>query len=953
MDRQGREGLAERREELDAIAAAVDDVRSGSGRLMVVEGPAGIGKTALLDAARGIAEHAALQVFVARGTELESDFGFGVVRQLFERRLDDADRDMFNGPARFAAPLLGVKAGVDDHDEPTPEEATSAVMRGLHWLTINLTHRGPVALMVDDAHWADAASLRVLSYLAGRLERVRVLLLVASRPADEAPAPVAALRQSPDAVVLRPAPLSEDAAGRVVRGAVPDAPLQLCRACHEVTGGNPFFLRELTRLLRASGAPAATDVRELVPASVTDAVALRIGRLPPSARELARATALLGGTEVLVRHAAVLAELDGEGATAADLLSGAGIVYPTRPLSFVHPIVQAAVYRDIPAGRRAQAHARAALLLAAEDASAELVAAHLLATEPAGDAWVCEQLVGAASLALARGAPEAATAALRRALLEPPAPSERPAMLISLGTAEMLALDSQSAVEHLQRGIKTLAEPEPRLRAALLLAGLLAGAARVQEGVEVLEDVLARGLGRDPRLVGHVEGQLVSIALLTPLTRRRVTLLEARLRRRVEEGREVGAAELTAVAAGMAQAGESASRTAEVALKAVDQLRRAQSLPMGAFSVSMLARGLMGADRLDEAIDFADGLVAAARRRGSDYDAIPALQYAAEARVRSGALVRAETDARASLELAGDAWRAGIPAMASVVAAILLERGQLEQARGTLENAGILGPAALLSPAYPVTMALHLRGRIRLAGGDAAGAAADLTECGRRLCDYGESNPAFINWRSGAAAALSQLGEHRAARQLAEEELRLARRFGAPRAIALSLLCRAPLQKREAQLADVREAVSVLDGSPARLARAHALGDLGAALLARGEREAARETLREAAELAQLCGSTALTDRVLGDLRRTGARPRRTARTGPEALTPSEHRVAALAARGVPNRDIAERLVVTTRTIEYHLSATYRKLGIHTRAELEPALASPSHDPPGVTRPAS
>lgn len=936
MQRVEGEGLLERCAELDRVASAVGDARGGSGRLVVVEGEAGIGKTALLGAARAMAQQAGLAVYGARGSELEGDFGLGVARQLFELRIGASERYVFDGPAALAAPLLGVTPGAGAPPAPGPAEATTAVVRGLYWLTANLARHRGVALIVDDAQWSDAASLRFLGYLTGRLEGLRVLVLLAARPPEGEPASagMAALRRAPQALVLRPRPLSVQGAGRMVRDTVPQAADELCAACHAASGGNPFLLGELAAALGET--TGAADVAALVPATVTEAVLARIARLPGDALELARAIALLGGRAVLLRHAAALAGLGVATATAAaDRLAVAQIVEGARPLTFVHPIVRAAVYGELPAGRRADGHERAARLLAGEDAPVERIAAHLLATEPRGYPWVFEQLVLAADQALARGAPEAAAAALRRALAEPPAPSRRAGVLIALGTAEMLTLDTEPALEHLSRGVQTSVNPDVGLRGAMLLGGLLAAACRIPEGADVLDHALERAADADPALVGEAEGQLVNIARMHPQTRRRVAGRAARLRDRVESGADVTGTELATVAADMAMAGECAQRTAELALRAAAKFAVTPSF--GDFTQYYPARCLVGADRLDEARDVLAGLLVAARRRGDDFETIVPLAYRAELAFRRGDLAGAEADVRAALALTSAGW-AGVPAMAAQLAAILLEHERLDEARAVLGDAGIAGPAGALPATFPVAMALHQRGRVRLAEGDAAAAAGDLLECGRRVLDAGEPNPTFVDWRSCASIALTALGDHDRARALVEEELGLARRFGAPRAIALALRARAGLDGAHDAVADLREAVAVMDGSPAHLARAHVLGDLGAALLDAGQHLDARETLRGAAELAHRCGATELTHRVLGDLRRTGARPRRAARTGPASLTPAERRVADLAACGTPNRDIADRLVVTTRTVELHLSAAYRKLGIDTRAELRRAL---------------
>jgi DNA-binding NarL/FixJ family response regulator len=163
--------------------------------------------------------------------------------------------------------------------------------------------------------------------------------------------------------------------------------------------------------------------------------------------------------------------------------------------------------------------------------------------------------------------------------------------------------------------------------------------------------------------------------------------------------------------------------------------------------------------------------------------------------------------------------------------------------------------------------------------------------------------------------------------------------FGAPRALGIALRAAGLARGGQEGLALLRESVAVLDGSPALLERAHSLAELGAALRRSGERAAARDPLARALELAARCGARPLAARALDELKATGARPRRPWRTGVEALTPSELRVARLAAEGRSNREIAAELYVTLKAIEGHLARAYAKLGIEGRAQLPPALA--------------
>ena len=221
------------------------------------------------------------------------------------------------------------------------------------------------------------------------------------------------------------------------------------------------------------------------------------------------------------------------------------------------------------------------------------------------------------------------------------------------------------------------------------------------------------------------------------------------------------------------------------------------------------------------------------------------------------------------------------------------------------------------------------RGCLRLARCDRHGALGDLLAVGRTLGADAIEGPAVIPWRSTAALALPPDAE-----ALAGEEHALAVRFGAPRAIGRALRVLAAVGPPAERTERCRAAVAMLEASEARLEYAHALCDLGASLRRERARRDAREPLREALDLAVRCGAAALARRAREELSATGARPRRLAQSGRDALTPAELRVARLAARGLANREIAQTLVVTVKTVETELSHAYAKLGIRSRRDL-------------------
>jgi DNA-binding CsgD family transcriptional regulator len=934
-------GLLERDHELLTLTRATRHAARGEGGVLLVEGAPGIGKTALLRAARAIAGNAGLRTLTARGAELERDFGFGTVRQLLESAVLGAPEpeELLAGPARLAAVLLDVELMGPEPGPPAGPDSGFVTLNALYRLTANLAHRSPLALLVDDAHWADPASLRFLAYLAGRIEDLPIMLLVAARPPTEpGGGVVSALRvEVGDESVLHLGPLSQGAAARLVRVALPDATDELCRTCRVASGGNPFLLRELTEMLLASPQRDVATVHELIPDSVVAAVRSRIDRLAGPARDLARAVAILGdGT--LLRHAAAIADLDQVDATqAADVLAAAGILDGRRPLCFQHPLIRGAVYGQLAVGPRAAGHQRAARLLTEEGAALERIAAHVLASDASGSAWACEQLRAAAREAMRRGAPDTAVTYLRRARDEPAPVEARGELLMELGEAEALTLDPRPAAEHLTAGIAASRDQPRRLRAALLLAGMLGLDDRSEEGVEVLERALADNEDADPALRARIDAHLVNVARFDLDTRRRTAGRAAAIRDRVQAGELGGAIELTAAAAEEAMAGESASRTSDLAERAIEQLR-VEGTPVADYTVYTAARCLIISDRLDDAKRVLDAALEQAREHGAVVSAAGALAFRCDAQYRVGALAAAEADGRMSFESTRGGWRIGMPATAAILVNTLVERGKLDEANITIERAGLSGPPESISSSYPLSMLLNARGRLLLARGDAHAALKDLLEVGRRQDVMGEPNPSLSDWRSLAARTLFALDRRDEAQSLAADEVRLARRFGAPRALGMALRTAGLVEGGEHGRALLREAVAVLAASPATLARAHALADLGAALRGEGAGAEAREALAVALDLAHSCGADVLEARVLRELHAAGARPRRPATSGTSALTPSERRVADLATTGLSNRDIADELFVTVRTVEFHLSGAFRKLGVRSRGELEAVL---------------
>ena len=214
----------------------------------------------------------------------------------------------------------------------------------------------------------------------------------------------------------------------------------------------------------------------------------------------------------------------------------------------------------------------------------------------------------------------------------------------------------------------------------------------------------------------------------------------------------------------------------------------------------------------------------------------------------------------------------------------------------------------------------------------------DLLEGGRRQELFGGTNPAVYPWRSLAAVAMAALGDRAGAIRLAEEELRLARAFGAPGTIGNALRALGTVSSTTDALPTLEEAVRVLDGSGAALRRARAYVDFGSALRRAGRRRDARGPLLEGLGQSGHCGARSLARRAHQELIVAGGRPRSLTAKGLDSLTPRERQTAVLAAEGLSNRAIAESMFVTLKTVEWHLGNTYAKLGLSSRSELESIL---------------
>ena len=343
-------------------------------------------------------------------------------------------------------------------------------------------------------------------------------------------------------------------------------------------------------------------------------------------------------------------------------------------------------------------------------------------------------------------------------------------------------------------------------------------------------------------------------------------------------------------------------------------------------------------DELDPALAQCEALIEIARPRGWLIALAHGCMLRAMALARAGEIRDAEADARLAFEYKLPV--APAPAMLwclSFLVDALVEADDLTGADAALTAArqqAAPPPGALAAPSL-----LQSRARLRLAQHRPEDALADARAAAARSGELGVCHPVFAGWRAEAAEALIALGKTSQARRLAREQLELAEQLGTPGARGAARRVLARTMPEPIPL--LKQAVTTLAGSPARLEHTRALVALGAALRRANRRADARVPLRRALEQADHGGMLLLARRAREELNAVGARPRRSALSGPGALTPAEHRVAQLAARGHGNRAIAERLYVTQRTVETHLTHAFAKLDISSRAELAAALEPP------------
>ncbi|WP_354698089.1 hypothetical protein DSM112329_03753 [Paraconexibacter sp. AEG42_29] len=910
----------------DAVAAGA----AGAGTLVVVHGPAGIGKTTLLAQARADAEGRGLRVLHARGSDFERSFTFGVIRTLFERvvrGLAPVEQEtLLDGAAAPAAVALGLST--EGTVDPSP-----GLFEALYWVVAGLCEREPLVLVVDDAQWVDAPSLRALAFLASRVHEHPLVLLVGIRDGedcDDAPALAAIQAAAPD---LPLAPLGAATVARIVADvAGEDLAPGAADAIYLATRGNPMFVMQAAQLARDRGAHDAAEPWSARAVAVV--VLTRVAALGAAAAAVAGAVAIFGDG-IGVAPVAAFTGLDlAEVERAAGELAAAGLLEAGGGgLAVAHPLMGEALRSDGGPRALALAHARAADVLRAAGEEPERFAAHLLRTLPAGDPAVARSLADAARDAARRGAPAAAIDFLLRARQEPPAPQDDQPIRRQLGIAQARAGRFADAAASLADVTGDAAAP---LTTVVSYTTSAANTGTIGSVSDILHDAADQQDDPERRLelrsLAHCHSWYVAAADRRPFDLPPADTLA---------GTTIGERLALAAHSTFHAAAPSMAESVQVARRALGDGALTQQGPGFAW---------LAVNPLDVLV--MAGQIADVDRELAAMDAVA--QATASATTRTAAIwvhiVRSLQcgDLPAALAMAAtiERFMAATPDGEPNHTARLLFAYRLE---ATLAHHGPAAADALMTAegdpsarvaagdvaaywALPPAALLHLaQHRVPEAVAAARTHRAFVADRGGHVLP--------VWWEGALPLALAAAGETPEALALAEEGVAREQRHGVPARVAgaLRVLARVDVPQSVGLL---QEAVALHEEDPyMRLERAAALVDLGLALRRAGQRTDARAALERGAEAATGCQALPLAARAREELATLGARPRKLQFSGIESLTASERRTVDLVVQGRTNRQVAEELFVTAKTVEAHLGSAYRKLDINSRRDLAGALA--------------
>ncbi|WP_246536453.1 ATP-binding protein [Saccharopolyspora endophytica] len=923
-----------RSRECAALADGLAEARSGRARCVVVRGASGAGKTRLLSGVRQHEWARGCTVLRARCSEVDSPSDFHAVRMLF-------------------APL---ELGADDVADPavpvlfpalSPEirpAADYAVLSGLHSLAADLMSSAALVLVVDDAHRCDEGSLRWLDFLLRRADDLPLLVVLGYRcdalggAAQAAMSGIVAQRAT---TVIELGPLTRADVGEVVAAVFPErSDGRFVDACARVSGGNPGLLhRLLDDLVRAGVRPdseGAAAVEEMGREVLADSVLSRLAGQPERVGRVAAAMALLGPAAGTESVAALAGVTRWQVAEALGVLRRCDVVAASGA-DFVHDTVRSAVLDALPMSEADRL--RAARILNDAGRPAVEVADHLLSLSELNQTWMAGVLRDAAALSEQQGAPQTAVRYLRRVLDVEASEPQRIRVRADLGRV-LAQLDPYAALPILRELLNKVTDPDVYVSLVLSFSMTAVTAQRHPEAVRVLGEVLAMLSTKTGWDVSPAHRELclaVESMLLIIGAGERSTF--GLVRDRIEE-RPLPAGSTPGERRMLAATSYVRSLRGEPSGQVVEQARAAlsfQASDADPWSERCSLFALHLADVTDDLLPAAQRSVEMVKNMGARWDYSYSLSCYARVLLHLGDVREAAAEAQTAAEICAQTSGAdSTAAQFTAWASTLVEQGHVERADEVLDriDRDWFSEASLEWHYF-----LHTRARVRWIQGNPAAALDLLLRCGESMTDVGIGNPVFVPWRTDAAYLLAGLGRRAEAAELVERDGEAAQRWGTARAIGRQLMARGAIAEDAAHAVEwLTEAVEVLSGSPAWLEEARAQRRLGAALLRIEDVRGARKHLRRAMDLATLCGSRPIAESARALAVTAGGRVGQQLRSPVDLLTGSEQRVATMAAAGASNREIAETLFVTLRTVETHLTNAYRKLRVSRRADLATAL---------------
>ncbi|UJW29093.1 AAA family ATPase [Saccharothrix sp. AJ9571] len=916
--------LRGRAEQLRVLGEHLDAVACGRPTILNLAGTAGSGKTALLAAASGEAASRGFRVLTARSARLERDFVFGVVRQLLESTVFEASQEererLLGGPAAFAVEVLeaGPSAtAVDLH----------STFHSLWHLSRSLAEGSPLLLVIDDVHFADSLSTQWLDYVSRRLSGQRIGIFTAGTRGAEA-GPFGRAPGVTGAEQLEIGGLDAEAITELLTGTLgEDVSAEFVRTCQTATAGNPALLEGLLRSCHAAG--ERLDLSRFGAQELATTIYHRLEQEDTALVSLAQAIAALEGTDADLELAAAVAGLPASATFwAARRLREMDLLADTETLAFTERGIQAAIACRLTPQDLHTAHTKAARFLNGVHAPCARIAAHLQETRQVGQDWAVHTLLTAARDAITDGDPNTAVVHLRRVLHEPLSAEQRNEVLFELGSAEIHA-DPPAAVHHLSMVESENADPRRQARVATLLAGALSECDRFRESLNVLQNAVDRLDPHHPELASELETEILYLSRHDPHTATTVPQRLANLRRR-NSSTPQARRRLNAFVAEHGAVALDHMSAAALRRLALDSTPPGSLNDLGELrAFGAVVGALSNLEEYDLALQICEEVLDD-RRRSLPLATGLASAYCADIRYQIGQLTSARSDAQTARDKleAFEIRRGIIPALLDGTEMRLAAIQQDTEAAELL----LARHRHIAKTTYLRTcMALHGRGLLHASLGNHTAALNDQLDCGRRLERFGYVDHPQIPWRVPAALAQFQLGNHEEAILLAKTQLAFARKRGLPRTLGIALHTAATVTEDARSVDLLTEAVEVLGRSQAKLEFAQAQADLAVQLGCAGGHEQAATMLHQAMSTATACGAIALAGRIHQQLHSP-------ATAQPQVLTRREHNIATLAAQGKSNPEIAQALVLSRRTIEFHLTNIYRKLGISRRNQLTQSL---------------